>query len=57
MKARLYDGYGMVQEQQEPTAQARGLSKNTDLPEHHRSVVVDPFSRKLAVLTERIHAA
>ena len=54
---RRDDVQGVVQEQQEPAAQARGLPEDAALPEHGRPVVVDPLSRELPVLVERIHAA
>ena len=47
----------MVEEQQEPTTQARRFPEDTELPEDGRAVVIDPFSRELAVLIERIHTA
>ncbi len=47
----------MVQEQQKPTAQARGLPEDTALPEDGRPVVVDPLSRELAVLVECVDPA
>jgi hypothetical protein len=47
----------MVQEEQQTTAEGRGLSKHAALPEHGRAVVVDLFPGELAVRVERVHAA
>jgi len=47
----------VVEEQHEPTTQTRRFSEDTELPEDGRAVVIDPFSRELAVCIEGIHTA
>ena len=43
-------------EQQETDHSGSRASENTDLPEHGRPVVVDPFSRELAIFIECVHS-